>query len=472
MESDQIKDILPLTELQKSMLYCIMADPETQSYFEQVRYTISGELDVKLLKKAWNVVVEYNDNLRTVFKWKGIHEPVQIILKRKEIPFDVVDISPLPDVEKEPFMDQLELIQWKKRVNLEKSPFRVTLYKRDELTYEMLLTTHHSIIDGWSNAIILTELVDVYHKLYQKVIPETKCKNTYRAYIAWRLKQKKEESMKFFRKYLSNMGEFTGMRTNKMRVNEPCREISYRLENSLIEQVNEFTKSNGITFAVLFYGIWALLTSKKGSQIDTTFGITISERPSEIQGIDEIAGLFIKTLPFRVKCQKQSTICDYLHQIQNCLLEWNQNSNVELSDLLYEGIIHNECIQSVVVIQNYPLSEVLKQQEGLKFMIDLHSSLYQMNLGLTVGVKMFGDFVSLDFSYLESVISEFKIKQYMDHIKILLESITSNNTMYQDISLNNIEELLERTMLEIKNEEETALEQIKRLRGDDFYEVF
>jgi hypothetical protein len=69
LNKGDIRDIIRLTPVQEGMLYHYLKDPRRDYYFEQLSLEISGEIDVQLFERAWNLVIEANEMLRAVFRW-------------------------------------------------------------------------------------------------------------------------------------------------------------------------------------------------------------------------------------------------------------------------------------------------------------------------------------------------------------------------------------------------------------------
>ena len=57
------------------MLFYYLKDPENDHYFEQLSLEVSAKIDVEIFEKAWNVVIETNEMLRTSFRWEKSNKP-------------------------------------------------------------------------------------------------------------------------------------------------------------------------------------------------------------------------------------------------------------------------------------------------------------------------------------------------------------------------------------------------------------
>lgn len=167
LKKDNVEDILPLSKVQKSMLYSYLMDTRSYKYFEQWRYKIKGNINIKKFQKAWNYVINNNDMLKCVFRWEGLREPVQIILKKKQITIEHHDLSKMESVDAQLASDNIARSEWKRKVDLKIDPIRVVLNVLSDTECEMIVSSHHIILDGWSNAILLKELALYYNHIFE-----------------------------------------------------------------------------------------------------------------------------------------------------------------------------------------------------------------------------------------------------------------------------------------------------------------
>ncbi len=169
IEKKNIESILALTPMQEGMLFHYLKEPQSQLYFEQLSLEITGEIHKTTFEKTWNNVIQTNEMLRAVFRWQKMENPVQLILKKHKIQPIYFDHSGGTTQNREQHIkEQHEQIKTKdrqKKFNLQEVPFRVTLCKFAEKRYEMIISNHHIIYDGWSNGIILKEFFETYNGL-------------------------------------------------------------------------------------------------------------------------------------------------------------------------------------------------------------------------------------------------------------------------------------------------------------------
>lgn len=161
---NEIQDILPLTHIQKQMLFFHIADNTSHTYYEQQTYMLQGEIYEDLIRQTWLHLLSVNETLRSVIIWRNIEHPVHVIFKNIEFPYQVVDLSK----ENNSFEAANLMIdkEWECKIDIQKNSYRIMLCKMSQRKYLMILSTHHIFTDGWSNMILLNEFYTTYHQLY------------------------------------------------------------------------------------------------------------------------------------------------------------------------------------------------------------------------------------------------------------------------------------------------------------------
>ena len=203
LEKKNIEDILALTPMQEGMLFHYLKNPESNHYFEQLGLEISGEINVEIFEKAWIFVVETNEMLRAVFRWEKLEKPTQIILREYKCKLTFYDFSGLDNSRKNAALEEIKTKDRLEPFDLHKVPFRVILCKLDAKKYEMVISNHHILYDGWSNGIILKEFFKAYHEFCKKEHSiKPPIKSRFREFIKWVQNQDIKKQEQFWREYL------------------------------------------------------------------------------------------------------------------------------------------------------------------------------------------------------------------------------------------------------------------------------
>ncbi|HLP44985.1 MAG TPA: condensation domain-containing protein, partial [Candidatus Kapabacteria bacterium] len=321
LDPKQIETILALTPLQQGMLFNYLQNPQGQLYFEQLSLDISGEIAVERFEKAWNTVIETNEMLRTVFRWGKLEKPSQIILKKHPCKVIVYDLSAKENNQKKMALEEIKDKDRHETFDLHQVPFRVILCKLDDNKYEMVISNHHILYDGWSTGIILKEFFRYYHELsHGGRTLKLHVKSSFKEFIKWIQNQDKNKQEQFWQEYLAGVDTPTALPI-KIRNDETKKAACYSLflEENIKDMLDVFVKNNRVTLAAIFYGAWGILLQKYCAGEDVIMGTTMSGRSAQVKGIEEMVGLFINTIPLRVQTFPGEKISDVVFRTDNLL---------------------------------------------------------------------------------------------------------------------------------------------------------
>jgi tyrocidine synthetase-3 len=472
LDKKNVEDILALTPMQEGMLYHYLKEPESDQYFEQLSLKISGEIDIKCFEKAWNFVVNANEILRTLFRWEQVKNPTQVVLKEHKIHPKYYDVSSLTIKNNTRKREQLEAIKLRDRkgkFDLHQVPFRIALCKTEDQNYELIISYHHILFDGWSTGIILKEFVSVYRDLVNKRLPVKPLKTKFKEFIRRNSdRDRKDKDERFWKKALEGLDADTFREFSlKKRISEdqPRKRpgnYQHKVDKDIKEKIEAYVKQSKITLAALLYSAWGILLQKYNSSDEAIFGITVSGRKAKIKGIENMVGLFINTLPVRIQTHGLETIEHFLNRMNHRLQIMEDYENSSLVDIKkYSGITGpGELFDTVVVIENYPLDNVLKQLSGpLSF--DSYSIFEMTHYHLTVDVLLTHD-MAFNFCYRKDLFDESLIMQLAYHYTGIIKSVVTNpGQTISDLEIVSAEE--KRQLLVDFNRTDTAYPQYKAI---------
>lgn len=428
LNKKNIEDIIPLSSLQEGMLFHYLKEPESESYFEQLSLKLSGDIHIALFEQAWNKVVQNNEMLRTVFRWNKLKTPVQIILNDYLLEVKFHDISTNFFGTKNATLHNIKLEDRKSKFNLENIPFRVILCKLDDYLYEMIISNHHIIYDGWSTGIIIKEFFHNYITLFNGKQIQKINKVKFKKYLQFIKKLNKESLKDFWSGYLDNYNLISNLNFLSKNTEKKSHKGKYLLTipENLTSELKIFLQSKGLTIATLIYVTWGILLQKYNNTKDIIFGTTISGRNVDMQNIENVVGLFINTPPLRVRADPQETVKNLINKIHQDL---QTRSIYELSPLieikgLFDIDSREELFDTIVVIENYPLNKLLTDQNTV-LQIQSYSMHEMTNYDLVLSVSI-TDVLNLSFVHNLGRLSKEIVAQIAQHFQMLLASILIN----------------------------------------------
>ncbi len=448
IESKNIQDILALTPMQEGMLFHYLQAPREDSYFNQLSLELSGDINLRYFEEAWNFVLEINEMLRTVFRWEKMEKPTQVVLKRHTLHWKYEDLSNVGDsVDQKRQWDTIKQQDRLKQFDLRLVPFRVILGKISQNRYQMLISNHHILYDGWSTGIILKEFFQAYGTLAmrnQPLVPQVK--SGFKEFIQWHRDQDRLEQKRFWENYLEGFDTPTRLPVKRSQpsLGFPGKSNHrVHLSQEIKNKLEGFVKDKRITLAAVFYCAWGILLQKYCGLEDVVIGTTVSGRSAPIRGIEDMVGLFINTIPLRARSEPGEGMMDFLERINNHLAASERYENTSLVDIYHccrqLTQVREELFDTLVSMENYPLDTYLRDP-GSHLSIQSYEMEEKPHYDLTMVISAGGG-IDIDFIYNNTCFDKETIVRLAHHFGTILKGIEENvESRPQEIELLSEEE--------------------------------
>lgn len=419
LPSRGVEDIYPLSPLQKGMVFHSQYAQTAGEYITQLALTLEGEWQPDRWTNAWNQLVDRYEILRTSFRSKGLSEAQQIV-------HDSVDLNVKHiDWRHESLEEQQTMLaNWIKKdqeeeFDLSDAPLmRVTFIRLTSEKVIMIWTHHHILLDGWSIPLVLQELMQLYQ---QQKLP--KSAPPYRKYIEWLMKQSTEEAARFWKEQLKGITAPTLAR--KLYGIQSAQSVKRLMNRQKTEKIQQFAKQHQLTLSTVVQGAWALLLQQISGQHDLIYGITSSGRPAELPQIEKMVGLFIQSLPTRVKMDTNQSVVDWLQALQLQQLEQRKYEYTSLVDIqgwsdIPRGI---PLFETLFVFENYPTAVSEHDKSSGIQVTDLQVQ-DQSNVPLVL-VSGPGEQLLLKFQFLSPCYTKKEVESFLDQLFLILEKFAA-----------------------------------------------
>ncbi|OLF09115.1 hypothetical protein BLA60_21305 [Actinophytocola xinjiangensis] len=351
----RLEEILPLSPLQEGLLFHAMYSPEqSAAYTMQLALDFSGELDARVLRTSARVLLSRHAILRSAFRTRKNGQPIQVVLREVEPPWHEVDLSADPDPEAA--LAALMAHDKATPFDPEQPPLlRFTLVHLGPDRHRLVVTNHHLLLDGWSKPIVLGELFDLYAAGGDDAgLPPV---IQFREYLVWLARQDRDQALESWRTALAGLDEPTLLTpSDPARVPAPAVEYEASLSEELTAALAALARRHGLTVNTVFQFAWGLLLGRLTLRGDAVFGATVSGRPPELPGVERMAGLFINTLPVRVRVDPAESPRAAMVRLQDEQTRLMNTHYLGLQDV--QGLTGlPELFDTVVVFENYLVDE-------------------------------------------------------------------------------------------------------------------
>ncbi|MDO9003736.1 MAG: amino acid adenylation domain-containing protein, partial [Aquabacterium sp.] len=363
----QIEDLYPLSPMQQGILFHALQHGDDDPYFYQRVFSLSGALNTGRFIAAWQTAIDRHPALRSVYCFEDSHAPLQIVCKTRHIDLFEADLRGMPRLQR---WDMLAQCLRNERSNgfdfAGQRGFVLSLLRVQDDVWWLIWSHHHIALDGWSMGLVLRDVMRSYYGEALPVVP------AYGDYLHWLNSRDHGAALDFWRKTLLDLKEITPL---PLAANAPdndasrYEEIEISLSASETDALQAAARRYGVTVSTLLQAAYALLLGRHGGGDAVLFGVTVSGRSADLAEIDAMAGLFINTLPLRIGLAGRQALGDWLQAIQKQTAAMREYEFTPLSEIqrmaaLGEG---QNLFDAILVFENYPLDEVLKQQrQGLQ----------------------------------------------------------------------------------------------------------
>ena len=367
MSGRQITDIYPLTSMQEGMLFHTLYAPDSGVYCQQIGFLLSGRLDPAALRQAWQIIVARHGALRTGFVWENRDKPLQAVFDQVDLPWQEVDLRPLPAAAQHERLDRLMTEDRARPYDVKQPPLmRLLLVRLGEERYQLLWSMHHLIIDGWSVSIILGELRDLYLASLSAATSEATSSRPpatqFREHVAWLARQDVSLAEGFWRDKLAGFSVPTPILGDRSRVESHSELTRYaweevQLDDDTTQQLRDLAQHHKLTLNTILQGAWALLLSRQSGEQDVLFGVVSSGRSQTVPGIESIVGLCVNTLPARVHVDPLAAAATWLTSLQEEQIDTRQYEYCPLTDIQSWTTIPagTPMFDSILGTENFPL---------------------------------------------------------------------------------------------------------------------
>ena len=343
--SGNLEDVLPLSPLQQGLFFHALFDADADVYSAQVVLRLDGPLNVPALRAAAQALVARHANLRAAFRQRKQGDAVQLVAKTVRVPFEEIE-APAGEVE------EIAARERAHRWDLGRPPLlRFTLVRSAPDVHHLVFTNHHILLDGWSTPILQTELFALYlTEGDASVLPRV---TPYKNYLAWVARQDRAAAEEAWRRALDGVEEPTLIRPRAAEGTAAPEKLQLVLDEELTTALTARARAEGVTLNTVLQLAWGLVLGAETGRTDVVFGGVVSGRPPELAGVEQMVGLFINTLPIRIRVEPGDTLAGALRRVQGEQADLMAHHHLGLAEI--QGVTRlGALFDTVTVLENYP----------------------------------------------------------------------------------------------------------------------
>jgi amino acid adenylation domain-containing protein/non-ribosomal peptide synthase protein (TIGR01720 family) len=441
MSWNPIIDTFPLSPMQHGMLFHHLREPHSGVDIEQLVIHLSEAVDSHRLESAWRWLVKRHDILRARFVWEGVEQPRQEILADVEVPFVVEDARQLSEIGQRKRLQSFLETDRLRGFELDCTPLlRLSLLQWGDTSFSLVWTFHHALLDGRCFPILLREVFEAYAELEKAEISARTEPVPYRRYIDWLQQQRFASADSFWTELLTGFTATTPLVVGR---HVPAGEAVYQQGEAWVVMDRETTgglrklaDEQGLTVNSLVMGAWAILLHRYSGENDVVFAATRACRKSSVAHADETIGLFINTVPVRVRINPEDAALSVFQRVRQQWLDIRPHEHTPLARVkaLSQVPPAQPLFETLLVFENYRLDTAMRSLGGAwaNRQVELHEL---TNFPITLAAYD-GEAISFKIEFDRRRLDDAAVQRMLGHLRSLLQgAAASPQAAVQDLSL-------------------------------------
>ena len=347
--------------LQQGLFFHTAFDTDGQDiYTTQLALDFEGPVDPVLLREVCQVLQDRHDSLRSGFRTDSSGAPVRFVASRVPLDWRTADLTGTAPADREAEAARLVEEERRRRFDTARPPLVRFLLLRldgDGVRWRFVLTNHHIILDGWSTSILLDELFQLYDAGAGAAAHLLPAAPSYTSYLDWLGEVDPEWSREAWAEALSGIEgpSLVAPRAQGTGTVVPERVVR-RLPAARTAALTDRAREAGVTLGTVMQVAWGLVLRQLTGQGDVLFGMTVSGRAAEVDGIETMVGLLINTVPARVRIGPRDTLLELLERVQDEQLDLFEHHHVGLTEIQQQAGF-GALFDTTTVFDNYPMGK-------------------------------------------------------------------------------------------------------------------
>jgi amino acid adenylation domain-containing protein len=356
---------LPLSFAQQRLWFMDQLEPGNAAYNISSAMRLTGEVSAELLAQIFAEVVRRHEVLRTTFAATD-GRPVQVIAPELRPDLRRIDLSGLPEPEREPAALRLAVEEARRPFDLQHGPLlRLALVRLEREHQILLMTLHHIVSDGWSMGVLTREISILYEAFSQgwpSPLPELPVQYADFAVSqrGWLQGAALEEQLTYWKRQLDGAPRVLDLPTDRPRpAQQTYRGARYpiALPAALSDAVRDLGRLQGVTPFMALLAALSVVLGRHAGQDDLLLGSPIAGRNRS--EIEHLIGFFVNTLVMRADLSGAPSFSDLLGRVREMALDAFVHQELPFERLVEELVPERDLsraplLQAVFALQNAP----------------------------------------------------------------------------------------------------------------------
>jgi amino acid adenylation domain-containing protein len=423
-------DLLPLSFSQERLWFIDRLQGSTQYHMPAV-LRLKGKVQVGVLEQSLRAIIARHEVLRTVLiEQEGIC--YQQIKDEKGWSLSLVSFTDNDDAAIKLYIAQSTSQPFDLSADF---MLRAALLELSKEEYILVVTMHHIASDGWSLAVLVKELVELYDagiEGRQSILPPLEVQ--YSDYAIWQRTHLEGAILDQQLQYWKN--KLAGIQPIDLPLDHARPAVQSgkgsclvkTLDKTLIKALKELSTQEGATLYMVLLSVFKILLYRYSGSEDIVVGTPIANRRQ--QEIESLVGFFVNTLVVRSELKDDLSFRELLRQIKITLLEAYEHQDAPFERVVEVAGVERDLSRSplfqvMFAFQNTPDIPTLQLTD-----LDLLIETYDNNTAkfdLSIDLREVNEGILMSIEYATDLFDRASIERMGHHYEQLLKSILNNH---------------------------------------------
>ncbi len=364
--------LAPLSLMQERLWVLDEMEPGNLAFSLPIMsYAIEGKFYRRAMERAFTLLEERHDSLRTTFRnidgtgYQVIHPP------RQRVPMPIIDFAALDDDTS--YATWMKIAERAGRIpfDLRNGPvWRCFLFRAAPDQHVLIILMHHIISDGWSMGVMYKDLTAAYGALSTSASADGSevslppLRFQYREFARWQRErfrgERLQKELDFWRQEVAGAPMVLELPTDRPR---PAKQTfvgfreTRRFPGALIDKIHQRMSAENATNFIFMLAVWNLLLFRHSGRRELLTGSPMAGR--KLPGTEDLIGFFVNTLVFRASLHPRMSFSELVQQLRNRVMQVYEHHEMPFHVLVKELQPHRDpsyppLVQAMFTVQNIP----------------------------------------------------------------------------------------------------------------------
>ncbi len=258
----------------------------------------------------------------------------------------------------------------------------------------------------------------------------------YRVYIKWLETRDKCRPRNYWKKYLEGYEKTAGVpaieEPETLEKGYKNKEFIFEIDREATGRLRHLAGKNYVTLNILLQTAWGVMLARYNAVQDVVFGSVVAGRPPEIDGVESMIGLFVNTIPVRLRFDEETRFNELLGYLQQDDVESKAFHYYPLADIQSESMLKHHLIDHIYVLENYPVKEQVERltagdNNNVLLKLSNIEAFEQSNYDFNIVIAA-ESLLTVRFIYNENVYGSGGIRRIAEHFKHVLSQVLTDET--------------------------------------------